>query len=86
MRIKFKNLKTYFIQTLKKNQTSKIDSQGVIQSKWYLYEYARFLSETVPGSDTQPTWEQNSQQQVKTTYNTIFRRAWIVIIREYLEY
>lgn len=80
MRVKFKNLKTYFIQTHKKHQISKSDSQGAIPSKWYLYEYAHFLSETVPGSDTQPTWEQNSQQQVKITCNTICKRAWSIII------
>lgn len=60
----------------KKSKKVKGDSLSAIQSKWYLYEYASFLSETMPGSETQTTCEPNSQQQVKIAHNTIFRGAW----------
>lgn len=67
----------------KKIQNAKSGSQGSTQPRWYLHDHAIFLTDAVIVTQTQPTWESQSQQQVKYKYNIyIFRRGWQLTIKE----
>ncbi|KAK3883305.1 hypothetical protein Pcinc_012342 [Petrolisthes cinctipes] len=67
LRLKFKNIKTYFMTQHKKIQNAKSGSQGSTQQRWYLYDHAIFLTDAVVVTQTQPSWELYSQPQTSSS-------------------
>ncbi|XP_045135759.1 uncharacterized protein LOC123518809 isoform X2 [Portunus trituberculatus] len=60
VRVKFKNIKNYFLQQQKKYQKT---PRGPFspKSKWHLYDIASFLSDSAPDTETKLSWEMMEQ-------------------------